>query len=124
MARYSPLVIDHFDRPRNSGRLPAAPDVIEASAGSVAQGTSFHLSARLSGESIMAMQFEAYGCPHCIAAASWTTEHLVGSPIEALARWDWRPVAQALEIPAEKRGRMLILQDAVKCLAEIGLQPP
>ena len=124
MARYSPLVIDHFDRPRNTGRLPAAPDVIEASAGSVPQGTSFHLSARLSGESITAMQFEAYGCPHCIAAASWTAEHLVGSPIEALAQWDWRPVAQALEIPAGKRGRMLILQDAVKRLAEIGLQRP
>ncbi len=70
------------------------------------------------------MQFEAYGCPHCIAAASWTTERLAGSRIEALAQWDWHPVAQALEIPAEKRGRMLILQDAVKRLAEIGSQRP
>jgi NifU-like protein involved in Fe-S cluster formation len=124
MARYSPLVIEHFDRPCNAGRLPAGPDVIQASAGSVAQGTSFHLSARLSGGSITAMQFEAYGCPHCIAAASWTTQRLVGSGLEALAHWDWRPVAQMLEIPAEKRGRMLILQDAVKRLAEIGLRRP
>ena len=124
MARYSSLVIDHFDRPRNAGRLPAAPDVIDASAGSIAQGVSFHLSARLSDKSVAAIQFEAYGCPHCIAAASWTTERLTGSRIQDLATWDWRPVAQTLEIPAEKHGRMLILQDAVKRLAEIGLQRP
>lgn len=124
MARYSPLVIEHFDRPRNAGRLPAAPDVIHAAAGSVAQGTSFHLSARLSAGSITAMQFEAYGCPHCIAAASWTTQRLVGRGLETLAQWDWRAVAEALEIPAEKRGRMLVLQDAVKHLAEIGLRRP
>jgi NifU-like protein involved in Fe-S cluster formation len=104
--------------------LPAAPDVVEASAGSVAQGAVFHLSARLSGQGIAAMQFEAYGCPHCIAAASWTTEQFIGRRIEALADWDWRPVAQALEVPAEKSGRMLLLQDAVKRLGEIGARQP
>ena len=49
---------------------------------------------------------------------------LEGSELGTLARWDWRAVAKALEIPAEKRGRMLVLQDAVKRLAEIGLQRP
>ena len=124
MARYSAQVIDHFDRPRNTGHLPPAADVIDASAGSIAQGVAFHLSARVADCGITAMQFEAYGCPHCIAAASWTTQRLVGRRLETLAQWDWRAVAEALEIPAEKRGRMLVLQDAVKHLAEIGLRRP
>lgn len=118
MARYSPLVIEHFDRPCNAGRLPAAPDVIHAAAGSAAQGTSFHLSARLSGGSITAMQFEAYGCPHCIAAGSWLTERLVGLTEPELRLWRWRAADEALTFPPEKRGRLLILEDAVKALSE------
>jgi nitrogen fixation NifU-like protein len=117
-ASYSPLVVDHFDHPRNVGRLSGADDVVEAEAGSRAQGTQFHLSARLVGNRISAVHFEAYGCPHCIAAGSWLTERLKGLGAEQLRHWSWREVAEALEVPAEKRGHLLILEDAVRRLAE------
>ena len=115
---YSPVVIDHFDRPRNVGRLEAGPDVIAARAGKREQGVEFSVSARLAADRIAAARFEVYGCPHCIAAASWLSERLIGLTLPDLQAWSWREAVAALQIPAEKRGRLLILEDALRALAE------
>jgi NifU-like protein involved in Fe-S cluster formation len=116
--RYSERVIEHFLRPRNAGSLAPAPDVIAASAGSIAQGVRFALSARIEGDRIVCLRQQVYGCPHSIAAASWLSERLVGASRTALERWGWREAADALDVPAEKRGRMLVLEDAVRALAK------
>ena len=115
---YSAAVVDHFDRPRNVGRLAPAADVISGSAGRREQGVEFVVSARVAGERIGAVRFESYGCPHCIAAASWLSERLAGCAPSDLQAWSWREAAAALDIPAEKRGRLLILEDAIRALAE------
>jgi nitrogen fixation protein NifU and related proteins len=62
------------------------------------------------------LRFEAYGCPHAIAAASRLTEQLTGCAVEAAEHWDWRPLAAELALPAEKRGRLLVLEDALRSL--------
>lgn len=115
---YSPAVVEHFERPRNGGHFEVGEGVIRGTAGSVAQGTMFVLSARIAGEQIEAVRFEAYGCPHCIAAGSWLSERLVGLNREQLRAWRWRDADQALQFPLEKRGRLLILEDAVRALSE------
>jgi NifU-like protein involved in Fe-S cluster formation len=115
---YSPAVVDHFDQPRNVGRLEPAPDVITARAGKREQGVEFAVSARIAADRIAAARFEVYGCPHCIAAASWLSERLVGRTRADLEAWSWREAVAALQIPAEKRGRLLILEDALRALAE------
>jgi NifU-like protein involved in Fe-S cluster formation len=115
---YSAAVVDHFRSPRNAGHLQAGESVIKGVAGSVTQGTMFGLSARVAGDRIEAVRFEAYGCPHCIAAGSWLSERLVGLTEAELRQWSWRGADEALKFPAEKRGRLLILEDAVKSLSE------
>jgi NifU-like protein involved in Fe-S cluster formation len=115
---YSSTVVDHFEHPRNSGCFEAGEGVIRGTAGSVAQGTMFVLSARVAGHRIEAVRFEAYGCPHCIAAGSWLSERLVGLDRDQLRAWRWRDADQALGFPLEKRGRLLILEDAVHSLGE------
>lgn len=115
---YSALVVDHFERPRNSGYFATAADVITGSAGSRAAGTLFTLSARVSGDSIVATRCVTFGCPHCIAAASWLSERLIGIRRDAAVNWRSRQVAEVLSVPVEKRGRLLILEDAVHALAE------
>lgn len=115
---YTAAVVDHFRSPRNAGQLQAGEGVIQGVAGSVAQGTMFVLSARVAGDRIEAARFEAYGCPHCIAAGSWLTERLVGLTEPELRQWRWRAADQALVFPAEKRGRLLILEDAVTALSD------
>lgn len=115
---YSAAVVEHFERPRNVGHLAPAPNVITATAGRRDQGTQFHLSAEIAGPVIAAVRFEVYGCPHCIAAGSWLSQRLVGRSLDDLRRWSWREVAEAIEMPPEKRGRLLILEDAVRALAD------
>lgn len=116
-AQYNPLVVEHFAQPRNIGRFASAPDVIAASAGDPEQGVRFDLSARVREERVAAMRFEVYGCPHCIAAASLLSERLTGATQEQLRQWSWRGTAEELEFPPEKRGRLLVLEDAVHALA-------
>ncbi|MET0533433.1 MAG: iron-sulfur cluster assembly scaffold protein [Steroidobacter sp.] len=115
---YSQAVIDHFRQPRNGGHWEGGEGVVKGVAGSVAQGTMFALSARVAGNRIEAVRFEAYGCPHCIAAGSWLSERLVGLTRAELNQWRWREADEALKFPAEKRGRLLILEDAVRALSE------
>jgi NifU homolog involved in Fe-S cluster formation len=114
---YNPVVIEHFGRPRNVGRFATADDVIAASAGDPDLGVRFDLSARVKGDRIVALRFEVYGCPHCIAAGSLLSERLQGATQEELRRWSWRQAADELEFPPEKRGRLLTLEDAVHALA-------
>lgn len=115
---YSKLVVDHFEQPRNNGRFDPGPDTIEGVAGRASQGTMFTLSARVAGDRIEAVRFEVYGCPHCVAAGSWLSERLIGSTRAQLQAWSWHEAAAALQMPAAKRGRLLILEDAVRALAE------
>lgn len=121
---YSPLVVEHFSAPRNAGTLPADADVIAGSAGSVAQGVQFEFSARIAGERIREVRQRVYGCPHSIAAASWASEQLVGLTRQELEEWRWRELGETLAIPAEKRGRMLVLEDAIRALGKAWRENP
>jgi NifU-like protein involved in Fe-S cluster formation len=87
-------------------------------AGSREQGAAFHVSAQIESGVIKEVRVETYGCPHCIAAGSWLSGRLSGAAAEQLATWNWRDIAAALDVPAEKRGRLLILEDAIRHLAE------
>lgn len=114
---YNALVVEHFERPRNVGLIAAGADTIEGVAGRMDQGTQFKLTARIEAGRIVAARFEAYGCPHCIAAASYLTERLRGATRGDLEQWSWRELAAVLDVPTAKRGRLLVLEDAVRALA-------
>jgi cysteine desulfurase len=57
--------------------------------------------------------FKAYGCPHTLAVVAWVTERLRGRgradlPPGTPAEW-----AEALAVPVEKLGRLLVVEDAL-----------
>lgn len=114
---YSDLVIDHFENPRHAGRFAPATNVIEGMGGTRDRGAVFNLTATVADDTIEAVRFEVYGCPHCVAAGSWLAERLVGCKPADLERWRWREVADALMVPLEKRGKLLLLEDAVRAMA-------
>jgi NifU-like protein involved in Fe-S cluster formation len=72
------------------------------------------LSLRVSDGRVRAAAFRAYGCPHVIAACSWLAERVVGLNRDELAAWDWREVQQTLDVPPQKFGRLLTIQDAAR----------
>jgi len=112
--RYSDLVRRHFDTPSNSGPLPgASPAVFTGAAGRRELGIHVLFQARIEAGAIDEIRFQAYGCPHTLAACSLATERLAGRPATALDRTDVMELAETLGVPVEKAGRMLIVQDAL-----------
>ena len=83
MARFSPTVIDHFTNPRNCGRIPDAD--VSAFVGNPVCGDQILLTARVDGDTIGEVGFEAFGCSASLAIASILTERLAGMPIADIA---------------------------------------
>lgn len=115
--RYGPEVRRRMERLAGAGLLDAAPDVAVGRAGDREHGAEVTLQCRVAGGAVVEARFQAFGCPHLLAAASWLTERLCGAAREELEAWDWREAAEALEVPAAKFGRLLTLQDAVRDVA-------
>ncbi len=69
---------------------------------------------------VRAVAFQAYGCPHTLAAASLVAERLEGQPVAAARELDVRSVCAPLEVPIEKIGKLLRIEDAVQeCWREL-----
>lgn len=57
--------------------------------------------------------FKAYGCPHTLAVTAWVAERLRGRDRAALAPGTPAEWAEALAVPVEKLGRLLVVEDAL-----------
>ena len=71
----------------------------------------FHLT--VTGGLVKSARFKAYGCPHTLAVVEWLTQQLAGrrreqGPPGTPASW-----AEALSVPIEKLGRLLVVEDAL-----------
>jgi cysteine desulfurase len=88
--------------------------VLSGEAGAPRLGTQVRLVLCVQGEFVKAARFQAYGCPHTLAACRALVAQLVGRRREALQPGtpeQWRVNAGA---PVEKLGRMLIIEDALR----------
>lgn len=72
MTQFSDALMDHFQAPRNRGRMDS-PDC-EGVAGIPGQGRYVQLYLKLANDRIERMQFECYGCGVTIAVCSVLTE--------------------------------------------------
>jgi NifU-like protein involved in Fe-S cluster formation len=59
------------------------------------------------------VRFRAFGCPHTLAAADRVAAALEGRSVAALTEFDWPALAGALELPREKFGKLLRIEDAL-----------
>jgi NifU-like protein involved in Fe-S cluster formation len=71
---------------------------------------------RIERDRVAEARFQAFGCPHLLAAASWVAEAARGLDRNQLAAWDWQEAARVLEVPPAKFGRLLTLQDAIRAV--------
>ena len=100
-----------------AGGFAPSPDVARGRAGDREHGAEVALACRVIAGRVTEARFQAFGCPHLVAAASWLTDRLHGAVREDLEHWDWREAADALAVPPAKFGRLLTLQDAVRAAA-------
>ncbi len=117
-ATYHPLVVELFQRLPFAGRMEPGAGVFTGAAGGQGQGAEVHYWLKCSGERIQVISFQAYGCPHTIAAAAWVAQRARGLSLADVERAAWLEVEHALAVPPEKRGRLLIVEDALRAAAK------
>jgi NifU-like protein involved in Fe-S cluster formation len=96
-----------------AGTLPAGPDVATGEAGDASTGTQVRFHVQVVEGAVIAARFQAYGCPHTLAVCA----HLAGAAVGRIAAQgvgsgpqQW---AHEFEVPTEKLGRLLIVEDAL-----------
>ena len=82
-------------------------------AGGAGQEVWVRFRLRVRGGVVMSALFKAYGCPDTLAAAAWVAERLPGRGRGELAPGTPAEWAERLAVPAEKLGRLLIVEDAL-----------
>lgn len=115
---YCTEVLALFADPVHAGDL-------EASSGRVLQGEAVALdrtawvalSALCRDGRVIQVRWRAWGCPHLLAACELTAAQLEGRSLESLARFSLTELAARLEVPTEKLGRLLVIEDAQRALA-------
>jgi NifU-like protein involved in Fe-S cluster formation len=98
--RYSATTVDHFQHPRNIGRLADADAVGRVD--DAETDTMVQIYIKLEAGRVVRATFRTFGCSACIAASSIATELLVGRSRES------SPSANELDtalggLPADKR---------------------
>jgi nitrogen fixation NifU-like protein len=86
MSAYGSVVIEHFRRPRNQGRL-ASPDFSVEGANPLC-GDRVRMEARIAAGVIEEVGFTADACALCVASASLLTERVRGMAARAVAALD------------------------------------
>jgi len=92
-----PVVLEHYRRPRNQGRLEA-PDLAREGANPLC-GDHVRLELRLVDGVVAEARFTASACAVTVAATSLLTERIVGQPVAVVAAMADAELLRALEAP-------------------------
>jgi NifU-like protein involved in Fe-S cluster formation len=110
---YPDIVRRYFADPPCLGPL-AGDDVRRGEAGAPATGTWIVIESIVREGRCVELAFRAYGCPWTVAATALAVERLQGAPLTSLLDFAPLDLAAELNLPVEKRGSLLTLQDALR----------
>lgn len=121
-SRYSKTVLTLFRELAGAGELAAGGGKTgSGEAVALDRAAWVRFAARIEGERFADCRFRAFGCPHTLAAASLVAGRLRGAPLAAASSIDAAGIARELDAPAEKMGRLLVVEDALRALlADLG----
>ena len=113
---YSDKVIDHYENPRNVGKLDADSDNVGTGmVGAPACGDVMRLQIQVNdGGVIEDAKFKTYGCGSAIASSSLLTEWVKGKKLEEAAAIKNTEIAQELSLPPVKIHCSVLAEDAIK----------
>jgi nitrogen fixation NifU-like protein len=109
--KYSEATLHYFRTAEAVGVL-TGPGTFRGAAGSRERGTWVQFDVRVGEGIIRDARFLAFGCPHAIAVSAWVAEQAVGRAARAALPDTVQALSERFAVPVEKRGRMLIIEDA------------
>ena len=113
MALYSEKVMDHFENPRNVGKLPDADGIGEV--GNAKCGDIMKMYLDIENDVIKDVKFETFGCGSAIASSSMATEMIKGKTIDQALAVTNRQVVDALGgLPAHKLHCSVLAEESIK----------
>ncbi|HME40202.1 MAG TPA: iron-sulfur cluster assembly scaffold protein [Steroidobacteraceae bacterium] len=119
--KYSELTRYYFETAAGAGVL-SGPGVYRGAAGRRAHGTWVQFDLHIDSGIIRAARFLVFGCPHTIAVTAWVAEHAAGSAIRTALPESVPELSARFAVPVEKRGRLLVIEDAWLAAAAGALQ--
>ena len=112
---YSDKVIDHYENPRNVGKMDIADvNVGTGMVGAPACGDVMKLQIRVENGIIKDAKFKTYGCGSAIASSSLVTEWVKGKTLDEAATIKNTQIAEELSLPPVKIHCSILAEDAIK----------
>jgi nitrogen fixation NifU-like protein len=113
---YSEKVIDHYENPRNVGKLDdSSKNVGTGMVGAPACGDVMRLQIQVNSDGIIEdAKFKTYGCGSAIASSSLLTEWVKGKHIDDAAEIKNTEIAEELALPPVKIHCSVLAEDAIK----------
>ncbi len=115
MALYSDKVMDHFQNPRNVGKIDDAPNVGIGEVGNAKCGDIMKMYLQIEDGIVKDCKFNTFGCGSAIATSSMATELIKGKPLEEALELSNKAVVEALDgLPTHKIHCSVLAEEAVK----------
>ena len=115
MALYSDKVMDHFQHPRNVGKMDDADGIGEVGNAKCGDIMRMYIKVDHDTQTITDVKFNTFGCGSAIATSSMATEMIKGKPIEEALKLSNKAVVEALDgLPAHKIHCSVLAEEAVK----------
>lgn len=110
---YSEKVMDHFQHPRNLGKMENADGVGEV--GNAKCGDIMKMYIKVDDGIITDVKFNTFGCGSAIATSSMATEMIKGKYVEDALELSNQAVVEALDgLPTHKIHCSVLAEEAVK----------
>jgi nitrogen fixation NifU-like protein len=113
---YSDKVLDHYENPRNVGKLDAGDDSVGTGmVGAPACGDVMRLQIKVNDDGIIEdAKFKTYGCGSAIASSSLLTEWVKGKSLDDAEQIRNTEIAEELALPPVKIHCSVLAEDAIK----------
>ena len=113
---YSDKVIDHYENPRNVGKLDqSSQNVGTGMVGAPACGDVMRLQIQVNDEGVIEdARFKTYGCGSAIASSSLATEWMKGKTLDEAATIKNSDIAEELALPPVKIHCSVLAEDAIR----------
>jgi len=112
---YHEAVHDHFNNPRNVGKLDAKDSAVgTALVGKASCGDVIKLQVRVEANIITDAKFKTFGCGSAIASSSLATEMIIGKKINEAEQLKNTDISSHLKLPPVKIHCSVLAEEAIQ----------